>query len=139
MKNSLVLKRSHGRSVLSVSLKMKHQYTFFMGALKLSCSGISFGISKEFVKTKIDLPVNTRQSAIFGFLNYESNSDIINHLLLIFKYYLFNSRKHKKLSLEMLKKDIVKVYNIEKQICLNDFKKLRKFRKKWKIKGHLLQ
>ena len=94
---------------------------------------------KEFVKTKIDLPVNTPQNAIFGFLNYESNSDIINHLLLIFKYYLFNSRKHKKLSLEMLKKDIVKVYDIEKQICLNDFKKLRKFRKKWEIIGHLLQ
>ena len=63
---------------------------------------------KEFVKAKIDLPVNTPQSAIFGFLNYESNSDIINHLLLIFKYNLFNSRKHKKLSLEMLKKDIAK-------------------------------
>ena len=30
----------------------------------------------------------------------------------------------------MLKKQIVKIYNIEKQICLNDFKKRRKFRKK---------
>ena len=29
---------------------------------------------KKFLKTKIDLPVNTRQSAIFGFLNYENNS-----------------------------------------------------------------
>ena len=34
------------------------------------------------------------QIAIFGFLNYENNSDIINHLLLIFKYYLFDSREH---------------------------------------------
>ena len=33
----------------------------------------------------------------------------------------------------------VKVYNIEKQICLNHFKKTRKFRKKWEIIGHLLQ
>ena len=33
--------RFHIRSVLSVSLKMKHQYTFFMAALKLICSGIS--------------------------------------------------------------------------------------------------
>ena len=47
--------------------------------------------------------------------------------------------EHKKLSLEMLKKDIVKVYNIDKQICFNDFKKMRKFRKKWEIIGHLLQ
>ena len=33
----------------------------------------------------------------------------------------------------------VKIYNIEKQICLNHFKKTRKFRKKWEIIGHLLQ
>ena len=32
-------------------------------------------------------------------------------------------------SLEVLKKEIVKIYNIEKQICLNDFKKTRKIRK----------
>ena len=66
--------------------------------------------------------------------------DIINHLLIVFiKYYLFNSREHKKLSLKMLKKEIVKIYTIEKKICLNDFKKTRKFRKKWETKGHLLE
>ena len=85
---------------------------------------------KNFLKTKTDLPLNTPQTAIFGFRNYENNSDIINHLLLIFKYYLFNSRQHKKLSLEVLKNEIVKIYNLEKQLCLNDFKKMRKFRKK---------
>ena len=42
---------------------------------------------KQFLKAKIDLSVNTPQSAIFSFLNYENNSDV-NHLLLIFKYYL---------------------------------------------------
>ena len=94
---------------------------------------------KEFLKTKIGLPVNMPQSAIFGFLNYENNSDIINHLVLIFKYYLFNSREHKKLNLEVLKKEIVKIPNIEKQICLNDFEKMRKFRKNLEIIGHLLQ
>ena len=78
---------------------------------------------KEFLKTKLDLPVNMPQSAIFGFLSSENDSDIINHLLLIFKYCLFKSRDYKKLSLEVLKKEIVKIYNIEKQICLNNFKK----------------
>ena len=63
----------------------------------------------------------------------------MTHLLLIFKYYLLNSRKHKKLSLEVLKKEIVKIYNIEKQVCLKDFKKTRKFREKWEIIVHLLQ
>ena len=78
---------------------------------------------KKFLKTKIDPPMNTPQNAIFGFLNYENNSDIMNHLLLIFKYYLYDSRERKKLSLEVLKKEIMKIYNIEKQICLNNFKR----------------
>ena len=91
---------------------------------------------KKFIKVKIDLPINTPQSAIFGFLNHEYNTDIINHLLLIFNYCLFNSRVRKKLIPEVLKKEMVKIYNIEKQICLNDFKK---FRKKREIIGHLLQ
>ena len=58
-----------------------------MAALKLICSGINL---KKILKPKIYIPVNTQQSVIFGFLNYENNSDIIIHLLLIFKYYLFN-------------------------------------------------
>ena len=109
---------------------------FFHGSIKTNLLWYKL---KNCLKTKIDLPVNTPQSAIFGFLNYENNSDINNHLILIFKYYLFNSRDQKKLSLEVLKKKIVKIYNIEKQICLNDFKKTRKFKKKWEIISHLLQ
>ena len=41
MKNTLDLKRFHVHSVFSASQKMKHQFTFFMGALKLICSSIS--------------------------------------------------------------------------------------------------
>ena len=88
---------------------------------------------KKFLKTKIDLPVNTPQSAIFGFLNYENNSDIINHLLLIFKYYLFSSREHEKLGLEVLKKGIVKIYNIEKQKYLNVLKRRESLGKNRKL------
>ena len=79
------------------------------------------------------------QSAIFGFLNYENNFDIINHLLLNFKYYLYISRKRKKLGLEVLKEEITKIYNIVKQTCLNDVKITRKFRRKWEIMAHVLQ
>ena len=88
---------------------------------------------KKFLKAKIDLPVNTPQSAIFGFLNYENNSDIINHLLLIFKYYLFSSREHEKLGLEVLKKGIVKIYNIEKQKYLNVLKRRESLGKNRKL------
>ena len=90
---------------------------------------------KKFLETKIDLLINTPPNAIFGFQNYENNSDIINHLL----YYLYNSREHKKLSLEVLTKEIIKIYNIDNQICLQDFTKTRKFTKKWEVIAHLLQ
>ena len=109
---------------------------FFHGSIKTNLLWYKL---KNFLKTKIGLPVNTPQSAIFGFLNYENNFDIINRLFLFFEYYLFNSRNHKKLSLEVLKKEMVKIYNIEKQIWLNDFKKTRRFKKKWEIISHLLQ
>ena len=102
---------------------------FFHGSIKTNLLWYKL---KNFLKTKIDLPVNTPQSAIFGFLNYENNSDII-------KYYLFNSSEHKKLSLEVLIKEIVKICNIEKQICFKDFKKTKKLWKKWEIIGHSLQ
>ena len=107
----------------------------FYGRIKTNLLWYKF---KKFLKTKIDLPINT-QSAIFGFLNNESNSDIINHLLLIFKYYLYDLRERKKLNLEVLKNKIMEIYNIEIQLCLNDFKKTRKFRKKWKIISQLQQ
>ena len=44
-----------------------------------------------------------------------------------FKYYFFKSRDIREVSLEGLKKNIIKIYNIEKQICFNDSKKETKF------------
>ena len=48
---------------------------------------------KKVLKTKIDLPINTPQ----------------------------NVRERTKLSFEMLEKEIMKMFDIEKKICLNDF------------------
>ena len=62
------------------------------------------------------------QIAFFGFPDDKENFEIINHLHLIFKYYLFKVRETRKMSLDGLKKDI-KIYNIEKQTCFNDSKK----------------
>ena len=63
------------------------------------------------------------QSAFFDFPDNKENVEIINHSHLIFKYYLFKSRDTKQISLEGLKKNIIKIYNIEKKICFNDSKK----------------
>ena len=46
----------------------------------------------ELLNSEILLPQNTPQSAFFGFPDNQENFEIINHLHLIFKYYLFEFR-----------------------------------------------
>ena len=75
------------------------------------------------------LPQNTPNSPFLGFPD-NKKLEIINHLDLIFKYYLFKVRDTREISLEGLKKNVIKIYNIEKQICFNDSKKETKFFKK---------
>ena len=82
---------------------------------------------QELLNSEIVLPQNTPQSAFFGFPDNKENFEIIKHLHLTFKYYLFEVRDRRKISLEGLKKNIIKMYNIEKQICFNDSKKETKF------------
>ena len=53
--------------------------------------------------------------------------EIVNHLHFIFKCYLFKVRNTRKTSLEGLKKNIIKIYNIEKQICFIHSKKETRF------------
>ena len=53
------------------------------------------------------------QSAFFGFPDNKENFEIINHLRLIFKYYLFEFRDARKKYIEGLNENIKKIYNIE--------------------------
>ena len=62
---------------------------------------------------------------------YKENFELINHLDLV-KCYLFKSRDTNKISLEGLKKSIIIIYNIEKQIRFNNSQKEKRF-KKWYI------
>ena len=79
------------------------------------------------------LPNLTPQSAIFGFLNIEKEHYlVINHLLLIFKLYIYKDRNCKRLNLQSLKRKIVKIYNIEKSIAQKNTNKQKKFDEKWK-------
>ena len=63
-----------------------------------------------------------------GFPDHKENFETINHLHLIFKYYLFKYRDARKINLEGLKKNIIKIYNVEKQISFNDSEKEAKSR-----------
>ena len=67
------------------------------------------------MNSEILLPQNTPQNAFFGFPDNKENFEIINHLHLIFKYYLFKFWDTRKISLEGLKKNIIKIYKVEKQ------------------------
>ena len=72
----------------------------------------------------------TLQSVIFGFLDI-SNKDylIANHLLLLFKYYIYNGRDRKHLVFEALMKNIKNIYDVEKNLADQDPHKKTKFLK----------
>ena len=87
---------------------------------------------KHYIRNNLDLPSLTSQSAILGFTNSESeNFIIINHLLLIFKCYIFKYRSNKHLSFLQLKADIIKVKTLEEDLSNGDNNKSKKYRKKW--------
>ena len=66
----------------------------------------------------------TTQSFIMGICNLSENSLLPNHLLVIFKYYLYNAREDSNLSIEVLKASIYETKNIEKEISKIDPKEL---------------
>ena len=85
---------------------------------------------KYFIQNKLDVVSLTSQSAILGLTDSQSeNFIIINHLLLIFKYYIFKSRSNKHLSFLQLKTDIIKVKTLEEDLNNGDSNKSFLYRK----------
>ena len=81
----------------------------------------------------LQLPNLTTQSTIFGFIDINKEYYVvINHLLLIFKLYIYKDRNYKKLNLLTLKRKIVKIHNIEKDIAQKNTNKYKWFKEKWK-------
>ena len=69
----------------------------------------------ECFKWNLHFPLLSPQSAIFDFLQADDKVFLIlNHLSLLFKYYVYVSRSSKVLSFEALLKFIMKVYKLEK-------------------------
>ena len=52
------------------------------------------------------IPSITLQNAIFGFTDHKENYHLINHILLILKYYVCKSRENGPLDLKVLKRNI---------------------------------
>ena len=92
-----------------------------------------------YLSEKVALLVLNLQSAIFGFTDVldHDNYFLVNHLLLIFKYNIYNSRVNNTLSFQSLKCVISQIKYIEETISNNDLNKKRKISNKWKLIDHL--
>ena len=78
------------------------------------------------------------QSVIFGFTDVlDHNYLLVSHLLLIFKYNIYNSRVENTLSFQSLKCAISQIKHIEETISNNDLNKKIKISNKWKLIDHL--
>ena len=59
----------------------------------------------------------TPQTAIFGFHDIDNNTFLIqNHILLLFKLYICNARKHRFLSFNNFLYEVSKIKNLEKRV-----------------------
>ena len=82
----------------------------------------------------LHLPDLTPQSAIFGFFDIDPTVYLItNHLLLIFKFHVYNARSIKNVNINILKRKIKKVQETEKNISQTNENKYAKYKKKWKF------
>ena len=86
---------------------------------------------KTFFESIIDLPDLLPQTAILGFFNIDYDYALINHLLLIFKQYLYNSRSKVNPSLAGLLFKIKKVKEIEMTIADSNPMRSKLIHKKW--------
>ena len=91
IKSYFISVSSPSLTVPSVHYMMKHRKIFFMNALLHKLYGTNFDYI--YLSEKVALPVLTPQSVIFGFIDtLDHNYLLVNHLLLTFKYNLYNSR-----------------------------------------------
>ena len=56
---------------------------------------------------------------------------IQNHILLLFKLYIYNSRKHGFLFFNNFLNEISKIKNLEKKVAADNWNKYERFRNKW--------
>ena len=82
-----------------------------------------------YLSEKVTLPVLNPQSAIFGFTDVLDHDYLhllshLNHLLLIFKYNIYNSRVSNTLSFQSLKCVASQIKYIEDTISNNDLNKI---------------
>ena len=87
---------------------------------------------KVFISDKtLSLPSLTLQSAILGHIDL-SDDYLINHIIHIYKIYIYNSRNRGYLNIEHLTAIIGKTKKIEEEISKHELKKESKYLVKWR-------
>ena len=82
----------------------------------------------------LKFPVLTPQTAISGIFNDSvSNIHLINHILLLFKLYIYKSRNKHRLNINELLANILNIKKLEKVTAFGNVKKVAAYNKKWVI------
>ena len=78
-----------------------------------------------FFENRLILPALTSQTALLGLWNHNANHNepILNHFLLTFKLYVYNSRKKHRLNIMDLLTDIKEIKKTEYSLSFNSGKK----------------
>ena len=90
---------------------------------------------RQYFSQFINIQPSTPQSSIVGIFHNNQHSVIINHLLLIFKFYIYGARNTKQLTFGNLKIVIKKIKELEKELTSSNKLKLLK---KWRSIDHII-
>ena len=90
---------------------------------------------RQYLSRFINIPHSTPHSSILGTFDNNQHSELINHLLLIFKFDIYSTRNTKSLYFDNLNITIKKIKDIENE--LTSSKKL-KLLKKWHAIDHMI-
>ena len=82
----------------------------------------------QYFQNSLVLPTLTPQTSIFGFLDFKKNKLLINHILLIFKLYVYRSRGKQFIHINNLIAEIKSAKAIEKVIATSNSKKTTAFK-----------
>ena len=109
------------------SLKETPMHIFFdFIRLKCLCERLRTQFQNDLI-----LPTLTPQTAILGLYNESNdNYNLLSHILLIFKYYIYISREKRTLKRDIIIANLIKIKKKEKQISIVTINK-RKAYKKW--------
>ena len=81
----------------------------------------------------------TPQTTILGLHNEANdNYNLLSHILLIFKYYIYISREKRILNIDILIANLIKAKKREKQISIFTINKRDAYKKKWCITDNIL-